>query len=194
MMICDEAQILEFENAEGMTIIDPEKDHYCKDCDEYKSLNDFYIVTRKGQKHIDYCCKKCRSETHKLYYLKNSEKLKKQSSEYYRKNKEKHREWSRQYLKKNPDIVRYSSQKLYAKENGIPFKMTRKDYVELMKGEVRCFATGKKLSFTKHRNAFVSRVRMNKPYSPENMEIVNKKNFYDKLTDHNFNLREDEYE
>lgn len=93
-MITDEEfeqRIVEFADAPGMSIIDTADSKCCSICGEIKHRSKFYVVKRKGRKALDSLCKQCKSDIHKLYYIKNAETIKKQFSTYYKNNKVKHR-------------------------------------------------------------------------------------------------------
>ena len=193
-IIDDEHQILEFENARGMSIIeidlDTKKD--CSECGEFKDFSEFYVCnSAKKKNYLNSKCKQCCSETHKIYYKRNAEAVKAKSYQYNRENPEKRKETINKYLRKNPELLRYWSQRKYARENGISFNMTREQYKKLIAEPLTCFATNQKLSLDEKRNAFVSRLQMRKPYKFENMEVTNKETFYNKLSDHICTLREE---
>lgn len=194
-MIFEPEQIQEYENATGMSIIeiDLDKVKECTSCKKYKDFSKFYILNAKRGPRLRAICKKCSSRKHKIYYKENAETIKRQFSEYYRTKTEQHKKTCARYYQNNPEFARYYLHKKYAQKHGIPFEMTREEYKKLMKHS-KCFATGQKLSSRKRRNMFVARVHMNKPYVLPNMEITNKQTFYDKLTDHHYNLREELYE
>lgn len=77
----------------------------CNHCGIEKELTEFHKY-KKSKDGFKSKCKVCRIEETKLYYEKNSEKIKEKSKEYREKNPEKIKEGLKRYREKNPEKIK----------------------------------------------------------------------------------------
>ena len=86
----------------------------CSKCKIEKNLSEF-SKDKHGKNGYRSCCKKCDSDSRKIYYLQNRDKKRLYGRKYYLEHSEKSKEYRKKWYEKNREIGKRDSRNWYAK-------------------------------------------------------------------------------
>jgi hypothetical protein len=82
----------------------------CIECFEIKKILHFNKCNKRKCKYKAYC-KDCLKKVRSKHYIKNKEKILKQTKDYYENNKLRHKEWEKEWRQSNKEKINKKKRK-----------------------------------------------------------------------------------